>query len=72
MSHFVNLDNSILRHELTKELTHTVAEILRSFSSIGDKGRIIDGVAFSHIIHEVIPDEIDKTLKNFNQEGKII
>lgn len=65
---FVNLKSTIARHDLTKALTARMVEILLAFSSVEEKGRLIDGVAFGHIIHEVIPDEINKVLKEFHEE----
>lgn len=58
-NHLTKLDN----RQVAMEIKSVVQRILLSFSEVTDKGRLIGAVEFSHIMHEVIPAEINKVLK---------
>lgn len=49
-----------------KELHKTMTDILLNYSDVGEKGRFISSATFSHILHEVLPAEIQRTLKDYD------
>lgn len=52
----------LLEHELSKVFT----DILLGYSEVKEKGRFIDGASFTHVLLEVIPSTIQRTIQKYN------
>lgn len=54
------------QESLEQKLTRVMTDILRVWTNPSDKGRFIDSVSFMHVLHEVIPNAIQQTVRKYN------
>lgn len=61
------MENIIKAQEsLEQKLTKVMTDIFKVWTKPSEMGRFIDSVSFTHVLHEVIPNAIQQTVKKYN------